>query len=148
MNRTKHSVIITIFATMEKGKSNYTKASVRSIGELLEKFHNAPVKRRWLFQCLADLEAAGLIRRKKRFKRYTDGTVEQLSSMISFTLMGAKYMVTKKVEGAQRLLQRIIDWFARKDGRFPAVDKIAEPFQPLDIAKNQRRLKKLIFDLA
>ena len=147
MNRTKHAVIITLFATMEKGKSNYTKASVRSIGELLEKFHHAPVKRRWLFQCLADLEAGGLIRRKQRYRRDVDGTITQISSMISFTLIGAKYMAMKKIQGAQQLLQRIISWFARKDGRFPTIEKVAEQFQPLDIEQNQRRLKKLIFDM-
>ncbi len=97
MNRTKHAVMIAIFASMQNGAKHYTKASVRRIRELLAEYHGIQIQRRWLFYCLADAEGAGLIRRKVRYHRKQDGTFVQLSSMITFTLAGVKYLVQKKI---------------------------------------------------
>lgn len=147
MNNTKHAVVVSLFASMQSGKHHYTKASVDRIIELLDRFHEIRVKRRWLFYCLGCLEEEGYLRRKERYYRNPDGTFVQLSSMISFTLKGVRYMVAKRISGAKKLLDRMISWFQRRDGRFPKPDPEVEKFSPLDVYENQKRLKDLIFSL-
>jgi len=147
MNNTKHAVVVSLFASMQGGQQHYTKASVNKMIKLLDRFHHIQVKRRWLFSCLSCLEEKGLIRRKERYHRKTDGTFVQLSSMVSFTLKGVRYMVSKRIAGARKLLDRMIDWFAKKDNRFPRPDPEIEKFTPLDLYVNQQRLKKLLFDI-
>jgi len=147
MNNTKHAVVVSLFASMQNGKQHYTKASVDALRKLLQRFHNTKVKRRWLFSCLRCLEEEGLIRRRERYHRNPDGTFVQLSSMISFTLKGVRYMVTKRISGARKLLDRMISWFRGDDRRFPKPDPEIEKFTPLETEKNIRRLKELVFSL-
>ena len=147
MNATKHAVVVALFASMQGGKQHYTKASVNALRVLLESYHSIHVKRRWLFLCLRCLEDQGLIRRKERYRRSPDGTFMQLSSMISFTLKGVRYMVSKRIAGAKRLLDRMISWWKKKDGRFPAPEPGVSKFSPLEIEENERRLKELILSL-
>ena len=49
MNKTKHAVMIALFASMQNGAKHYTKASARSLRELLAKYHDINIQRRWLF---------------------------------------------------------------------------------------------------
>ncbi|TKJ24794.1 MAG: hypothetical protein CEE41_05135 [Hadesarchaea archaeon B3_Hades] len=147
MNATKHAVVVSLFASMQSGKQHYTKASVDRTIELLDRFHNIRVKRRWLFSCLEHLEGKGYIRRKERYYRNPDGTFVQLSSMISFTLRGVRYMVSKRISGAKKLLDRMLSWYQRRDGRFPKADPELEKFTPLETEKNLRRVKELILSI-
>lgn len=147
MNNTKNSVVVALFASMQGGKKHYTKASVDALRMLLEKFHDIHVKRRWLFYCLHDLEDRGLIRRKERYRRDSDGTFMQISSMISFTLKGVRYMVSKRIAGAKKMLETMLAWWKKKDGRFPKPSPEIEKFTPLESAENIRRLKELVFSL-
>ena len=148
MNRTKHAVIISLFASMRNGRSHYTKASANRIRELLAKYHDIQVQRRWLFYCLADAEEMGIIRRKVRFYRHTDGTVYQLSSMVSFTLYGLKYLTKKKVTGAANLLKQMLAWLASKDKRWPDAETINQNFSPGEIMANKLKVKTLVESLA
>lgn len=147
MNRTKHAIIITLFATMQKGETHYTVAKINTIRKLLEKFHKASVNRRWLFQCLRDIEDAGLISRAKRYRNIEDGEIRQLSSMFAFTLRGVRYMISKRIAGAREHLDRIVSWLQKKDGRFPLPGAEVEKFTPLENEENIRRLKRLIFEV-
>lgn len=147
MNRTKHAVIITLFATMQKGETHYTRARIDTILELLQKYHKASVGRRWLFQCLRDIEDAGLIRRAKRYRNADFGEIRQLSSMFAFTMRGVKYMINKRIAGAHEHLDRIISWLKKDDRRFPAANPEIEKFQPLENEENVRRLKRLVYEL-
>jgi len=45
--------------------------------------------------------------------------VRQLSSMIAFTVKGAKYLMANKVEGSILLLKQILNWLKGQDKRFP-----------------------------
>ena len=147
MNRTKHAVMIAIFASMQNGAKHYTKASVRRIRELLAEYHGIQIQRRWLFYCLADAEGAGLIRRKVRYHRKQDGTFVQLSSMITFTLAGVKYLVQKKIVGALELLKRMLAFLAGKDKRWPSTPDVAPKWTPEEMTTNRRRLKALVENL-
>jgi len=104
---------------MGKKESPYTKVSVNKQLELLEKIHKTPIKRRWCFQCLADLIGAGMITRRPRHKHESDGTIRQLSSLVAFTLRGARFLVAKRVEGSLLLLKSILAWLKGQDKRFP-----------------------------
>lgn len=147
MNNTKHAVVISLFASMQGGKQHYTKASVDALRGLLKKFHGIEVGRRWIFECLRCMEDEGLIRRKERYYHNPDGSFVQLSSMTSFTLRGVRYMVSKRIAGAKKLLDSMISWFKRRDGRFPKPDPEIEKFTPLETEKNLRRVKQLIFGI-
>jgi len=116
---TKNAIMIIISSSMDIQKNPYSKASVNKIIELLKQYHGITVKRRWVFYCLHDLEEEGLIARKPRYKNIAPGRIKQMSSMIVFTLKGAKYLIKKKVIGAMQLMKRILDWMKNQDKRFP-----------------------------
>jgi hypothetical protein len=97
----------------------YTKASVLKIIQLLEKVHRIKVNRRWVFKCLADMIKAGLLTRRARFKHERDGTVRQLSSIVAFSLKGAKFLLDKRVSGAKLLMDKILRWIKGQDKRWP-----------------------------
>jgi len=147
MNNTKHAVMISLFASMQNGAKHYTKASAHRIRELLAEYHGIQIQRRWLFYCLADAEGAGLIRRKTRYRRQPDGTFVQLSSMVSFTLAGVKYLVQKKVAGALELLKRMLAFLSGKDKRWPNTPDVAPKWTPGEMTTNRRRLKALVENL-
>jgi len=147
MNNTKHAVAITLFASTKNGAVHYTKASVKKLLILLAKYHDKQIQRRWLFYCLADAEGAGLIRRKVRYHRKQDGTFVQLSSMITFTLAGVKYLVQKKIVGALELLKRMLAFIAGKDKRWPNTPDVAPKWTPEEMTTNRRRLKALVENL-
>ena len=119
MGNTKTSLLITLFSCMTLRGGAYTKASVTKLRELLEKRHSKKIKRRQAFYCLAAFEAAGLITRRVRIINNSDGTVRQLSSMIAFTIKGARYLMANKVEGSILLLKQILSWLKGRDKRFP-----------------------------
>lgn len=119
MGNTKISILITLLSCMNLKGNPYTKASVLKIIELLEKMHKVKVKRRWVFQCIADLIEAGMLRRRARYKNEKDGTVRQLSSIIAFSLKGAKFLLDKRISGAKLLMDKILRWVKNQDKRWP-----------------------------
>lgn len=119
MNSSKAALMITLFSCTSQGKNHYSVASVQKILQLLKKYHKIEIKRRWIFQCLRDLLDAGLIARKQRYKNKPGGEIRQIPSMITFTLRGAKYLVSRRVSGAMRLLKNILSWLKNKDQRWP-----------------------------
>ncbi|MDP8275164.1 MAG: hypothetical protein RAO92_02045 [Candidatus Euphemobacter frigidus] len=147
MNNTKHAVMISLFASMQSGAKHYTKASAHRIRELLAEYHGIQIQRRWLFYCLADAEGAGLIRRKTRYRRQPDGTFVQLSSMVSFTLAGVKYLVQKKVAGALELLKRMLAFLSGKDKRWPKSPDVAPKWTPEEMNTSRRRMIALVENL-
>jgi len=121
----------------------YTKASVNKLRELLAKRHNKKIERRWTFCCLADLIDSGLLTRRPRHPRMSDGTVRQISSMIAFTIKGAKYLIANKVEGSILLLKQILSWLNGQDKRFPARRETARPPALDKNSANRRRPEDL-----
>ena len=119
MGNTKISILITLLSCMDLKGNPYTKASVLKVIQLLEKVHRIKVNRRWVFKCLADMIKAGLLTRRSRFKRERDGTVRQLSSIVAFSLKGAKFLLDKRVSGAKLLMDKILRWVKNQDKRFP-----------------------------
>lgn len=144
MNKTKHAVAIALFASTQNGAKHYTKASVRKILILLAKYHNINVQRRWLFACLADMERLGYIRRKTRYHREPDGTFTQISSMVTFTLPGVKYLVQKRITGALALLKRMMRWLAGGDARWPQEKELTPQRTPEEVKTNKARFTKLL----
>lgn len=143
MNNTKLSILITLFICSGQGKIHYTLASIDKIIELLEKIHKTVVRRRWVFQCIRDLIDAGLLSRKSRHYHRSDGTIQQLSSIIAISLKGAKLLISKRVSGAFLLLKNILAWIKNKDKRFPAKNKsLPTALEEIDPGE-QRRLESL-----
>jgi len=148
MNKTKHAVAITLFASMQNGAQHYTKASQTKLRILLAKYHGIQIQKRWLFYCLADMESRGYIRRKERYRRESDGTLTQISSMITFTLAGVRYLVKKRIAGALALLKRMLKFFAGDDKRWPQEKDSGEQWTLETKNANKRRLKALLLNLA
>jgi hypothetical protein len=143
MNNTKMGIFITLFTCTSQGKNHYSLISVNKIRKLLARFHETHVERRWVFQCIHDLIEIGHLSRKPRYKRHKDGTINQLSSITSITLKGAKLLVAKKVTGALLLLKKIIAWTKNRDKRFPTdQDILPVNFKDID-PKELRRLELL-----
>ena len=145
MGNTKTSLLITLFSCMSLRGGAYTKASINKLRELLEKRHGKKIERRWTFYCLAAFESAGLITRRVRIINNSDGTVRQLSSMIAFTVKGAKFLMANRVEGSILLLKQILAWLKGQDKRFPiASGLIVSKKEEMDPGE-ARRLELLAF---
>jgi len=127
MNKAKSSIMITLFSCMSQGKNHYTVVSINKIIDLLKDYHKIQVKRRWIFYCIRDLLDAGLLTRNQRYQQGTGCTISQLSSMVSFTLKGAQYLVSKRVSGAWRMWKRIVAYLKNKDQRWPKMEEVVKP---------------------
>ena len=119
MNHTKQAIFITVYRTLVKGKKHYIQPSIDAIIELIAKRHSTSIHRRWAFQCLHDLEEAGLINRQERFVKNPDGGYKQIPSLISITLRGARQLFDAGVEGAAALAKEIMGWIHGGDKRWP-----------------------------
>ena len=120
IGETKQACLITWLSCMDLKGNLYTKVSVDKTRELLAKKHKRYIERRWCFQCTADLIGAGLITRRPRHPRMSDGTVRQISSMIAFTLKGVNYLISKGVEKAIVIRKQILAWIKNQDKRWPS----------------------------
>jgi len=120
MNATKYSIMITTFFSMSQGKNHYTVSSINAFLVNLEKFHDRNIKRRWIFQCFADLIAAGYLRRKARYINDGNGLITQIPSMITFTLKGVVWLVKRGVSGAKKIYKSMMSYLKKDDQRFPS----------------------------
>ena len=135
MNNTKSAIMITLFACMCQGKTHYSRVSINKIQELLGKFHKIHVKRRWIFYCMRYLMDESLVTKKKRYRNDDDGLINQIPSLHSFTISGMKYLVSKHVTGAWKMLKIMMKYIMNKDKRWPkkadtGVPKDFERFEP------------------
>ncbi len=144
MNGTKASLMITLFSCMGQGNNHYTKVSVDSLQRLLKKHHETTVQRRWIFACIKNLLSSGLITRKSRYRQDENGLISQIPSMIAFTLKGAKYLFSKRITGAVRLLKNILRFVSGDDKRWPRPEDITPSVTPEERKKNFSRLQKLL----
>ena len=119
--------MITIFSCINQGRNHYSVVSIRKALSLLKRHHKIDIKRRWLFQCFRDLLSEGYITRKARYKRRPGGLIGQIPSMLSFTLKGAKYLVSRRVSGAIALLKSILSFVTGKDQRWPKAEDVKLP---------------------
>lgn len=140
MNNTKHSHLITFYEIQVKGKKHYITPHPDTIRELLKRFHNIDIGRRWHFQCTHDLEEGGYISRVKRpvFNRETG--VFSRPSIFSLTVKGLKYLISKGVSGARALLKPMFDWLHRNDNRRPTA---ADLYPGETITSREAALEKL-----
>ena len=120
MNASKASIMITLFKSTSQGENHYTVSSVDKLRLNLDKFHKINIKRRWTFQCLSDLLAAGLIRRKARYVKDHNGLITQIPSMVTFTLKGVVWLVRMGVKGARKIHKSMMAYLKKGDQRFPS----------------------------
>lgn len=133
MNASKACIMITLFFSMSQGKNHYTVSSINTLRKNLKTHHKIDIKRRWTFQCLADLLTGGYIRRKARYKNDHNGEINQIPSMISFTLSGIAWFVKKGVKGAKEIHKSMVSYLKKGDKRFPSrTDFDEKSFVPAD----------------
>jgi hypothetical protein len=144
MNNTKNGIMITIFSSMCQGKNHYTKTSIEKIGKNLEKYHGIHVKRRWIFYCVAELLEKKLLTRKSRYRQDSNGFISQIPSLLAFTVLGIKYLVSKRVTGAWKALKSMIAWLKKRDGRWPGKKGVQDGSYWPAGADGKERLKGLL----
>lgn len=127
MNNTKHAIFVTLYSIVVKGKSHYSVARPGTLLNLLKNFHEIEIKYRWLFQCIADIQDAGYIKRRRRFRLQIDGDIRRLPQLVVITARGVKYLKSKMIEGSGSMFKRIIAWLKKADHRFPKPQDITHP---------------------
>ena len=139
MHSTKDATMITLFFSMSQGKNHCTLSSVRTLRKNLSKFHSIKIKRRWMFQCLADLTSEGYIRRKERYSHDPNGLVTQRPSVVWFTLHGIAWLVKMGVKGAGSVYKSMITYLKKGDGRSPTREEFDDgSWKPKDPAERAR----------
>ena len=147
VNETKLALLITFLSILVKGKNHYCEPRPDTTIELLRKFHNITIGRRWFFQCMFDLEDAGFMRRQRRWIFQPGPQIESNSSLWWFTLRGAKYLVSKSIRGAQELLRSMADWLHRDDKRRPVAKDLSESGDIIGAEDLRQRIKHLLRDI-
>lgn len=143
INHAKTSILFTFFFCMDQGKNHVSYASINKILELLSKYHKVNIKRSWLFECIRYLLDSGYISRMPRYEQRTGGVITQRPSMVSFRKKGIDWLLAKGVSGARIMLENLLNYFKRGDGRFPLekefTSKLMYPSDPIEAS----RLKQL-----
>lgn len=112
--------MVTLFFSSSQGKNHYTVSSVKTILSNLTKFHKIKIKRRWCFECLHWLINEGYIRRKSRYVNDHNGLITQIPSMVTFTLKGVVWLVSKGVVGARAMHKSMMAYLKKDDKRWPS----------------------------
>ncbi len=125
-----HIQVLTVLTVcMPKHGGYYTKVSIDKIRKKLKEKFGKVIGRSWCFEIIKDLEDAGLISRKQRRGRNSDGKVWQNSSIIAFLAKGARYLITACIIKGHRILKAIEVWSENPDKRFPRGSS-TPPWQP------------------
>lgn len=119
MNTTKAAVMITIFFSTGQGKNHYTISSINAFLLNLQKYHKITVQRRWIFYCFRWLLDEGYVRRKERYRKDGNGLITQIPSMVTFTLKGVLWLISKGVSGAKRIYKSMQKFLKSQDNRWP-----------------------------
>lgn len=119
MNDSKSSLMLTIFFSTGQGKKHYTVSSISAFQNNLQKYHKIKIKRRWIFYCFRWLLDEGYIRRKERYRNYNNGLIRQIPSMITITLKGVVWLVSKGVAGAKKIYKNMVQFLKSGDKRWP-----------------------------
>ena len=144
MNNSKHATIITLYSILVKGKKHYCTPYPVTLLSLLEKIHNINIGRRWLFQCLHDIEEAGYITRQRRWENIQGPEIRSLSSIFALTVRGLQYLIKKGVGGAKGLLRQTLDWLHKKDRRQPTAKDLLQYDKRVDDEKMISLIRELI----
>lgn len=143
MNHVQYALMITLFASMGKGKSHYTQSSIDAIIDNLAKYHEIYIKRSWLFKNLRRLLDAGLINRRPRYRHDSAGLISQIPSLIIFTYAGSKWLARIGIRGARTLRDTIRTFLEKRDGRWPH----KEHFEGNGSLQEDPDTKRRLFDL-
>jgi len=144
VNETKTAILITFLSILVKGNIHYCEPRPNSAIELLKKFHGIEIGRRWFFQCMLDLEDAGLMRRQRRWYFQDDLEIRSNSSLWWFTIKGAKFLTSKMIRGAKELLHIMVAWLHRGDTRKPGPSDISPRGEITERSVALARLQELL----
>lgn len=143
MNNTKYAVFITIFACIGLKTQHYTIVGRNKIIQLLLKHHGIDVGYRWVGECIKYLEDVGFITRRHRYDHNFTGRIKQFSSILAPTVLGAKFLIKRRVEGASLILKNLLAWLKKPDGRFPREKKSPPAAREEMDPESLRRLEDL-----
>lgn len=123
---TRPATILLMFAQlMEKYRKKYLYISQEKMLLLLEAYHDYRIKRRMLNYRLAELEAAGLIRRVQRNKKCFGGRIEPMTSLIFLTSRAHK-LIARQFKAILRAINRKVRKPFNLDVQYPEVPREQE----------------------
>lgn len=67
--------------------------------------------------------------------------------MFTLTVKGCQYLIRKGVSQARGLLNNIVEWLQKKDGRYPTSKDIAKEEDATDAKSALLRVKELLKDI-
>ena len=126
MNASCYAIAITLFSSMGQGSKYYTRSSINTLRKNLSKYHQINIGRRWTFQNIANMIKKGYVARRARYRRYGDGQITQIPSLYSFTINGIKFLVSRRVTGAAKLLKAMLEYITGKDQRWPQKEDVED----------------------
>jgi len=144
LNATSSSFLTTMHFSMSQGKNHVTYSSIDTYRKNLENHHNIKIKRRWMFQTVANLIEAGYIRRKQLYKNDGNGIITQIPSVMWFTLKGVVWLVSKGVVGAKKVYKSMTTYLKKGDGRAPVRKDFDDGSYKPATLEDQKRLNDLL----
>lgn len=144
MNKVQYALMITIFASMGQGENYWTQTSIKSLLKNLLNYHEIDIKRRWIFECLADLKARGFINTRLRYRHDTIGRISQIPSVIVFKLKGIVWLIKMGYRQAQKSYKAMTSYWKKHDGRFPQKDDVHDETYLPDNEQDREAVKNLL----
>jgi len=68
----------------------------------------------------------GYIARKSRYRHDSTCLISQIPSLYSFTIRGIKFLVSRRVTGAAKLLKAMLEYITGKDQRWPKKEDVED----------------------
>lgn len=144
MNVTQHFICVTIFYSMGQGKQHITKTSINAIRANLSKYYNINIGRSWCFECVGWLLKNGFIKRQPRYEKYDGGFIRKKSSLLFFTLKGAKWLLTSGMTKIKYLYESILNYLIKKQKTFPSKEDFLDGQSVATDKDIPKRLKNLL----
>jgi hypothetical protein len=147
MGASKHAVILILYYLSCQSEKHYIYPSINWIKDALKKYHGVSIERREIFYIMRYLQDQRFITVHPRWWKTETNLLRRRSSMISFTISGAGYLMRKLVKGAKEVYFRMLDWLKNKDHRWPLPTDVFPGDSDTDAQLSILRLKKLCKDI-
>jgi len=147
LNNSKLAVLITFLKVIQAGKKHYATPRISHLLDLLGTYHKITIQKSWAYDIIHQMVQDGFLLRKRRWRHGGDGKFDGLPSMVSFTFLGLRYLVSKSIEGAREMLKALEEWYKKKDNRFPAPAQLEAAEAWLSPEENRERIKNLLKSL-
>ena len=149
MHHTKSQLLCSFAHLMKTDNKHCIIPSPGSMVDILAVVYQNQIGLGAYYKATHDLIREGYIVRQFRYDKKVQPEIRQLSSMISFTLKGVRYLIKMGVMYAFKLYKAIRDWMNKGDARFPrASDEYnKQTVEAVDHEYNLSKVRELLLML-